>query len=132
MTKRNKIIYWIATAWLSLGMLSTGIVQLIREKNESDMFHRLGYPTYLMLILGVLKILGVGVILLPRLPLLKEWAYAGFCFAMTGALLSHLVVQDPAKELFGPALLLLLTFVSWYYRPDNRKAETLTFKKRMA
>lgn len=132
MSKRNKIIYWIATAWLSLGMLSTAIVQLIGEKNETDMFHRLGYPTYLMFILGVLKIAGVGVILLPRLLLLKEWAYAGCCFAMAGALLSHLFVQDPAKELFGPSLLLLLTFLSWYYRPDNRKVETLTFKQRMA
>ena len=121
MTKRNKIIYWIATIWLSLGMLSTGIVQLLRTKEEVDMMTRLGYPVYFLTIIAVWKMLGVVAVLMPKFPLLKEWAYAGFFIAMSGAIVSHLIVGDEAKELFGPTLLLVLTVVSWYFRPADRK-----------
>jgi hypothetical protein len=121
MTKRNKIIYWIATLWLSLGMVSTGIVQLLRGKEEVDFITRLGYPEYFLVILGIWKILGVVAILVPRFPLVKEWAYAGFFFAMSGAIFSHLAHGDEAKEFFGPTLLLILTVVSWYFRPAERK-----------
>lgn len=121
MTKRNKIIYWIATAWLALGMLSTGIVQLINLPQEVELFKRLGYPTYLLTLIGVWKIAGVIAILVPKFPLLKEWAYAGFFFCMSGAVVSHLAIGDEAKELFGPILLLALTTVSWYFRPLSRK-----------
>ena len=121
MTKRNKIIYWIATIWLSLGMASTGIVQLMTIKEEADMMDRLGYPLYFLTILGIWKLLGVIAVLIPKTPLVKEWAYAGFFFAMTGAILSHIAVADPAKDLFGPLLLVVLTIVSWYFRPAERK-----------
>lgn len=121
MSKRNKIIYWIATVWLALGMVSTGIVQLIQLKEETEVMTRLGYPSYLLSIIGVWKILGVAAVLVPKFPLLKEWAYAGFFFVMSGAVLSHFAIGDGAKELFGPVLLLVLTFVSWYFRPVNRK-----------
>lgn len=124
MSKRNKIIYWVATLWLSLGMLSTGIVQLIKMEAEVTMFAGLGYPAYLLTILGVWKILGVIAVLAPRFPLLKEWAYAGFFFTMSGALVSHFAVGDGAAEYFGPALLLVLTGVSWYFRPADRKLVT--------
>jgi hypothetical protein len=120
MTKRNKIIYWIATLWLSLGMVATGIVQLIRMKEEVQNFTSLGYPLYLMTIIGSWKILGVVTVLMPKLPLLKEWAYAGFFFAMTGAIVSHVACGHGAKEIFGPALLVVLTAVSWYFRPAER------------
>ena len=123
MSKRNKIIYWIATIWLSLGMTSTGIVQLIRMKEETMMMAHLGYPEYLLTLLGVWKLLGVIAVLLPRLPLLKEWAYAGFFFAMSGAVYSHFMVEDGAKAYFGPTLLILLTIVSWYFRPADRKLQ---------
>ncbi|TCC97347.1 DoxX family protein [Pedobacter psychroterrae] len=121
MTKRNKIIYWVATLWLALGMLSTGIVQLIKMKEEVTMMEHLGYPLYFLTILGVWKILGVAAVLIPKFPLLKEWAYAGFFFAMSGATFSHLAAGDGAVEFFGPVLLLILTFVSWYFRPADRK-----------
>ena len=121
MTKRNKIIYWIATVWLSLGMLSTGIVQLIQLKEEADMMDHLGYPLYFLTILGVWKVLGVIAVLIPKFPLVKEWAYAGFFFAMSGAVFSHLACGDGAKEFFGPVLLLVLTVTSWYFRPADRK-----------
>jgi uncharacterized membrane protein YphA (DoxX/SURF4 family) len=121
MEKRNKIIYWIATIWLALGMASTGIVQLIKMETEVDMMKRLGYPIYFLTIIGIWKMLGVIAILVPKFPLLKEWAYAGFFFAMTGAVISHLLVEDAIKEIFGPMLLLILTIISWYFRPANRK-----------
>jgi hypothetical protein len=121
MTKRNKIIYWIATIWLALGMTSTGIVQIIKLKEEVDMMMHLGYPLYFLTLLGVWKILGVIAILIPKFPLLKEWTYAGFFFAMSGAIFSHLAVGDDAMTLFGPTLLLVLTIISWYFRPADRK-----------
>ncbi|ABG60156.1 DoxX family protein [Cytophaga hutchinsonii] len=121
MTKRNKIIYWIATIWLALGMFSTGLVQLIHMKEEADMMAHLGYPLYFLTILGVWKMLGVGAILVPEFPLVKEWAYAGFFFSMSGAIASHAASGDGAMEFFGPALLLVLTVVSWYFRPAGRK-----------
>jgi len=121
MSKRNKIIYWIATIWLSLGMLSTGIVQLIQMKEEKEMMDHLGYPSYFMSILGAWKILGVVAILLPKLPLLKEWAYAGFFFTATGAVISHAARGDGGAEFFGPLLLVVLIAASWYFRPESRK-----------
>ncbi len=121
MKKTNKIIYWIANIWLCLGMTSTGIVQLIKMEEEVANFSNLGYPTYLMTIIGTWKILGVIALLIPKFPLLKEWAYAGFFFAMSGAIISHLENSPTATEIFGPALLLLLTLLSWYFRPANRK-----------
>ncbi len=121
MIKRNKIIYWIATLWLSLGMISSGLVQLLRMKEEVDMMAHLGYPLYFLTILGVWKMLGVITVLIPTFPVVKEWAYAGFFLAMSGAVISHIVLGDPAKELFGPALLIVLTVASWYFRPANRK-----------
>lgn len=121
MSKRNKTIYWIATIWLSLGMLSTGIVQLIQMKEEADMFAHLGYPAYLMTIIGVWKLLGVVAVLVPKFPLIKEWAYAGFFFCMSGAVFSHIASGDGGKEFFGPVLLIVLTVVSWYFRPEDRK-----------
>jgi uncharacterized membrane protein YphA (DoxX/SURF4 family) len=124
MSKRNKIIYWIATIWLALGMTATGTVQLFKVHAGSgglDSMAHLGYPVYLLTLLGIWKILGVVTVLIPQFPLLKEWAYAGFFFIMTGAIFSHLALQDEAKEFFGPLLLLALTILSWYFRPRNRK-----------
>ena len=121
MTKRNKIIYWIATAWLALGMLSTGIVQIMRTEEEVDLMTHLGYPIYFLTIIGVWKMLGVIATLIPGYRLLKEWTYAGFFFAMSGAVTSHLIVGSGAKEFFGPILLIILTVTSWYFRPEKRK-----------
>lgn len=121
MTKRNKIIYWVATIWLSLGMVSTGLVQIIQTEEEAQKMNTLGYPMYFLTIIGVWKLLGVAAILVPKIPLVKEWAYAGFFFLLSGAVITHLAVWDGAVEYFGPSLLLVLTVVSWYFRPDERK-----------
>ena len=95
MTKKNKILYRIATLWLALGMVSTGLVQLIKMKEEVDKTSiHLGYPSYFLTIIGVWKLSGAIAILIPKYPLLKEWAYAGFFFVMTGAVFSHFSVGD--------------------------------------
>lgn len=121
MSKRNKIIYWIATIWLSLGMVSSAIVQLIEMDENVEMMENLGYPIYLMTIIGVWKILGVIALLIPKVPLLKEWAYAGFFFLLSGAFISHLAIQDEPFTLFPPLLLIVLTFLSWFFRPSSKK-----------
>src|SRR6478609_10862870 len=130
MTKRNKIIYWIFTIWLALGMVSTGLVQLFKSKTGAgglDTITNLGYPVYFLTILGIWKILGAITVLIPKFPLLKEWAYAGFFFMMSGAIFSHIVLGDSFKEMFGAVLLLLLTVVSWYFRPADRKNFSVNF-----
>jgi hypothetical protein len=109
-------------------MLSTGILQLFKAKAEGALappgvygITHLGYPVYFLTLLGVWKILGVVAVLIPKFPLLKEWAYAGFFFAMSGAIFSHIATADPLKEIFPGLLLLTRTVTSWYFRPANRK-----------
>jgi hypothetical protein len=70
---------------------------------------------------GLWKILGVIAILIPKYPLLKEWAYAGFFFLMTGALISHLFMGEGGNAIFGPLFQTIFVFASWYFRPANRK-----------
>ncbi len=122
MEKRNKIIYWIATSLLGFGMLQSGIFAVLKTKQWIDLVTSLGYPVYFLTILGIWKILGVIAILIPRFPLLKEWAYAGFFFAMTGALASHLASGDHSiKGLAGPFFQIVFILLSWYFRPADRK-----------
>jgi uncharacterized membrane protein len=122
MTKRNKIIYWIATSLLAIGMFQSGIFAVLRTKEWVALVTALGYPVYFLTILGVWKILGVIAILIPGFKLLKEWAYAGFFFAMTGAFFSHLACHDYAPiALAGPFFQTVFVILSWYFRPDNRK-----------
>lgn len=125
MKKKDKIIYWIATIWLSLGMISTGIVQLFKlEGNGPGSLSRmttLGYPEYFVTLLGAAKILGVTVLLIPKFPLLKEWTYAGFFFMMSGAIFTHIAAGNSISAIFPSLLLLVLIAISWYFRPSGRK-----------
>ena len=121
MKKASNIIYWIATCWLALGMLSTAIVQLMQTEKEVALMSHLGYPLYFLTLIGVWKILGVIVLFIPKFPLIREWAYAGFFFAMSGAVVSHIAAGSAAADLFGPGLLLALTVVSWYFRPAAKR-----------
>ena len=127
MTKSKKIIYWISTLWLALGMVSTGAVQLLKVQSEGALappgvygMTHLGYPVYLLTLLGFWKMAGVIAVLVPRFPVVKEWAYAGFFFIMSGAVYSHIANGDPLNSLFPSLLLLVLTLVSWYFRPTGR------------
>ena len=128
MTKRNKIIYWVSTIWLALGMLATGGLQLFKAEAPGALappgvwgIAQLGYAFDFLTILGVWKILGAIAVLVPKLPLVKEWAYAGFFFVMTGAIFSHIASDSATSEFFPSILLLILTVLSWYFRPAERK-----------
>ncbi|SUX44064.1 DoxX family protein [Chryseobacterium indoltheticum] len=124
MDKRNKIIYWIVTVFLSVGMLAGGIQQMLQIGGYNEIITKLHYPLYVLSILGVWKILGVIAILIPKFPLLKEWAYAGFFFAMSGAAISHFAVGQSFTEAIPALVLLAVTVLSWYFRPSDRKIIT--------
>lgn len=122
MEKRNLAIYWIATVLMSVGMLGSGIAQITHAKQMVDLVVPLGYPLYILYIIGTWKILGVIAILVPGFKILKEWAYAGFFFVMTGAFISHLAAGDYGlKGLIGPFMQTIFILTSWYFRPANRK-----------
>ncbi len=124
MDKRNKIIYWVVTIFLSIGMLAGGIQQMLQIGGYNEIITKLHYPLYVLSILGVWKILGVIAILIPKFPLLKEWAYAGFFFAMSGAAISHFAVGQSFTEALPSLILLAVTVLSWYFRPSDRKIIT--------
>ena len=121
MKKRNRIIYWVATIWLAVAFLLGAISQLLRMDHTVSTFENLGYPLYFSTILGVWKILGVIAVLIPKHPLLKEWAYAGFVFVVSGAIISHIVTGDTFVKLAPRFLTLLIVFLSWYFRPMDKK-----------
>ena len=112
--------YWTATALVAFVLLSGGAAQLARmPQNVEGMVH-LGYPVYLLGILGFWKVLGGVALLAPRFPRLKEWAYAGAFFDLSGAAASHLFAGDPLARVAWPALFALVTLASWALRPQSR------------
>lgn len=120
--KNKKIIaYWIATILMSFGMLGSGFSQIFMADDMLALVGSLGYPDYFLYIIGIWKVLGVIVVLLPGLKLIKEWAYAGFFFTMTGAFISHLACNHGFQELIGPFMQTIFIGFSWYLRPENRK-----------
>jgi hypothetical protein len=121
MTRRNKIIYWTSTILIVLGMLPGGLGQIFHAKWSLDLIRPLGYPEYILTIIGTWKVLGSIVLLIPKFPLLKEWAYAGFFFAMSGAVFSHIASSESMYKIVSPSVLLFLIVLSWYFRPVDRK-----------
>jgi len=102
-------------------MTAGGVQQMLQIGGYNEIVSSLGYPLYVLSILGVWKLLGVVAILIPRFLLLKEWAYAGFFFAMSGAFISHLAVGQQFSEALPSLILLSVTVLSWYFRPADRK-----------
>lgn len=121
MTKRNKIIYWIATIWLALAMTASAIQQIFNIGGFVEIMERLDYPSYFAAIIGTWKIAGVIALLIPKFPLVKEWAYAGFFFVMSGAIFSHMAMNEPFTEIVPGLVLLSMTIISWKFRPEDRK-----------
>jgi len=119
--KKQTIGYWAATGLAAFAFLSGGVMDLVRPAELAENMARLGYAPYFMLILGVWKVLGAITILAPRLPLLKEWAYAGMVFDLTGAAASHLAVGDAIGNVVTPLVLLGIVGASWALRPADRK-----------
>jgi hypothetical protein len=118
---RGAIGYWVATSLVAFAMGSGGIADFLRIQPVVEGMTQLGYPVYFCVILGIWKVLGAFAILAPGLPRLKEWAYAGIVFDLTGAAASHFAVGDEATKLIAPIILTLLTFASWHLRPLSRR-----------
>ena len=96
---RNKTMYWILTALSVVPTAGSGILELFTNGPESVVqnIQSLGYPLYVLRILGLAKVLGAIAILSGRSPRLKEWAYAGFTFDFLGATASYLLVGNTAQ-----------------------------------
>jgi uncharacterized membrane protein YphA (DoxX/SURF4 family) len=101
--------------------LARGRAMLVSGPFVVDIITHLGYPPYVLTILGVWKILGAIVLFAPGLPRLKEWAYAGVIFDLTGAAASFIAHRDPANELIAPLILASLALISWALRPPSRR-----------
>jgi hypothetical protein len=121
MEKRKLVWYWIITAVLSFFIFSGGLAQAIQVKGVIQGFKPLGYPTYFISLIGVWKVLGIIAILIPKFKLLKEWAYAGLFFTMSGAVISHTASGHVSLQIIAPFLLAIFTVLSWYLRPADRK-----------
>ena len=121
MEKKKLIWYWIITVILSFCIFSGGLVQAVQAEGVLKGFKPLGYPIYFISIIGVWKMLGIIAILIPGFKLLKEWAYAGLFFVMSGAVISHIASNDISAQIIAPALLAVFTVLSWYLRPADRK-----------
>lgn len=128
-TKTKNIAYWISTILIAFFIGSGGIAQVLRVEGTVDGFvHILGYPLYFVTILGVWKVLGAIAILMPRFPRLKEWAYAGIFFDLTGAVASTAAVGVYGAYAFHvivPLILVAITVTSWGLRPPSRTVSVL-------
>ena len=124
MKEINNMIYWTSTFFFTFGMFISGVFQLLHFKEMDELIAHVGYPMYFMYIIGTWKMLGIVAIIIPKYTLLKEWAYAGFFFLMTGALISHLAIGDGGKAIFGPLFQIIFIVLSWYFRPSDRKIKS--------
>jgi DoxX-like family len=121
MEKRRLIWYWIITGLLSFCIFFGGLTQALQLKQTIAGFKPLGYPIYFISVIGIWKMLGVIAILIPKFKLLKEWAYAGIFFTMTGAVISHIASNDIKAQIVAPVVLAIFAVLSWYLRPADRK-----------
>jgi len=113
--------YWICTVLIGLSFLSGGVVYLLRVPEVVAGVTQLGYPVYFVTILGVWKLLGGAAVLLPRWPLVKEWAYAGMIFDLTGAAASSAASGAALHHVIIPLVIAGLVVGSWALRPESRR-----------
>jgi len=125
MEKKKLMWYWIITVILSFCLFSGGMAQAVQVKGVIDGFKPLGYPTYFISLIGIWKMLGIIAILVPGFKLLKEWAYAGLFFVMSGAVISHIASDHVTIQIIAPVLLTIFIILSWYLRPANRKITSI-------
>jgi DoxX-like family len=112
--------YWVSTALVAFQFLLGGLMSVARVPAAVAGTQHLGYPLYFGLILGTWKILGALAIAAPRTPRLKEWAYAGIVFDLTGAFVSLAASGDGVPSLLGPVVFFALALASWALRPASR------------
>lgn len=118
---KGKVIgYWAATGLIALAFVAGGLGDVMRSPAVMEGMAHLGYPAYFALILGAWKILAAPALLVPGFPRLKEWAYAGIFFDLTGAAVSHAALGDGAGKVLTPLFLLGIAAASWALRPEGR------------
>lgn len=125
----TSIAYWLTTGTLAFFIGSGGIAYVLQADFTISGFVVLGLPVYVMVLVGVWKVLGSIVILLPGLPRVKEWAYAGLVFDVTGAIVAHWAVDDFGDwsyHIVANLVFLALTVASWALRPQSRRLGELT------
>jgi hypothetical protein len=122
--KPQRTAYWITTGLLVFCMTG-GLFELAGVQTTVDGITRLGYPAYIIPVLGLGKVLAIAAILWPGLPRLKEWAYAGIFFNMVGATASHVALGDPAWSVAVTVAIAALTLASWALRPASRRLGSL-------
>lgn len=120
-SRPRPVLFWLATGLLAFGMLAGGTGQLLRAQFNVDGMVHLGYPLYVLTIVGTCKLAGILVILLPGWRLAKEWAYAGFFFLLMGATASHLASGDGPGGALPSFVFAGLVVASWYLRPASRR-----------
>lgn len=116
----GKVSYWVTTALVAAMSLLAGVTYLSGSPEAVQGFAHVGYPQQLRIILGIAKALGAIALLVPGLPRLKEWAYAGFTFAWISAVVAHYLAKDGPRA-FAPLVLLVLLSVSYLTRPASRR-----------
>ncbi|MGG4343550.1 DoxX family protein [Paenibacillus lautus] len=118
------VAYWSVTLLLAAAILLSGIGQLMQFGGNLDLVTNLGYPLYILTILGIWKVLGAITLVVPGLPRLKEWVHAGIFFLMTGAALSHAFANDYGDYGFNlilPLSYAALNILSWALRPPKSR-----------
>ena len=118
--KPRTIGYWATTGLVAFAFVAGGAMDLSRSPQVLEGMSHLGYPAYFASILGTWKLLGALALVAPRFPRLKEWAYAGIAFDLTGAAASHLSSGDDAGKVMTPLVLLAFAAASWALRPESR------------
>lgn len=118
-TSSKKMIYWVTTIIVAAAFFLTGIGNLVHMAHIAQDMSRLGYPSYFLNILGAWKILGAIAIVLPGAPILKEWAYAGMAFDLTGAAFSRAFSGDPIIMVIVPVIIGIVVAASWALRPEK-------------
>jgi uncharacterized membrane protein YphA (DoxX/SURF4 family) len=125
MTNRNErtklIAYWVTTILGPASFVIGGFFFITHGDSQIATLDKLGYPEYVLTILGFWKLMAVIAILIPRFPRLKEWAYAGFFFELSGAAASHVLNGDSLAVAAQPIVFLVLVMASWALRPRSRK-----------
>lgn len=129
-TKGWKTLYWSSTVVAALAFVTIGVGNLARIPKITEGLLHLGYPAYFGMILGSWELLGSIAIITPGLPRLKEWAYAGMFFTLTGAALSHAAAGDTAGHVLGPLALLVAVIISWLLQPARNTSRQLTKNQR--
>ncbi len=121
-SRRRIIAYWVTTALVVFELALGGAWDVLRVPQVRGLFERLGYPQYFLVILGIWKLLGAVALVIPRFPRLKEWAYAGVIFDLTGAIASLVAsgIRD-AGTLGYPIVMVVVTVASWALRPPSRR-----------